>query len=62
MTVENNFPKIDGDIWYASEVNGLDSLNIASDLSQVEVSVTDSNASTTVANATVWILKKHWWE
>jgi hypothetical protein len=57
MTVQNAFPKSDGDIWFASEVNGLDSLNIASGLSQVEASVTDSNASTTVANATVWIIK-----
>ena len=57
MATENNFPKTDGDVWYASEVNGLDSLNIVSGLSQVEASVTDSNASTTVANATVWILK-----
>jgi len=54
---ENNFPKADGDVLYSSEINGLDSLNIASGLSQVEASVTDSNASTTVANATVWILK-----
>ena len=57
MAVENEFPKDDGSVWFASEVNALDSLNIASGLSQVEASVTDSNASTTVSNATVWIIK-----
>jgi len=57
MTTDNTFPVEDGQVLYASTINALDSLNIASGLSQVEASVTDSNASTTVSNATVWIIK-----
>lgn len=57
MANENEFPKIDGDVLYATEVNGLDSLNIASALTAVEVAVTATSAATTVANATVWIVK-----
>jgi hypothetical protein len=57
MATENNFPKADGDVLYGSEVNGLDSLNILSNIAQVEVACSDTNDSTTVANATVWILK-----
>jgi len=54
---DNTFPVEDGQVLYASTINALDSLNILSGLAQSEASVTASNASTTVANATVWIIK-----
>lgn len=57
MATEGNFPKADGDIFYGSEANALDSLNIVSGLTAVEVACTQANGSTTVANATIWILK-----
>lgn len=57
MATERVFPKADGDVLYASEINGLDSLNIVSGFTQSEVACSQTNGSKTVANATIWILK-----
>jgi len=55
--VEGTFPKSDGDVLYASEINGLDSYNISSGFSQEEGSASDSNSTKTITSASVWILK-----
>jgi len=57
MAVENAFPKADGDVLFASEINGLDSLNILSSIAVSEVACSQTNGSTTDADASVWIVK-----
>lgn len=57
MAAEGEFPKSDGDVLYAREVNTFDSNNIYSGIDISEVSASDSNATKTIASASVWILK-----
>lgn len=57
MASEGEFPKSGGDVLYAREVNTFDSNNIYGSLDLSEGSATDSNATKTISNASVWILK-----